>query len=43
MPFLSAAASYMLIVFLCIGLAESVAVRKRGTADAEAGVMLFES
>lgn len=43
MPFLSAAASYMLIVFLCIGLAESVAVRKRGTADAEAGVMLFEN
>lgn len=42
MPFLSAAASYMLVVFLCIGLTESVAVRKRGTADSNAGVMLFE-
>ncbi len=42
MPFLSAAASYMLVVFLCIGLVESVAVRKRGTADSEAGIMLFE-
>jgi rod shape determining protein RodA len=43
MPFLSAAASYMLIVFLCLGLAQSVAVRRRGSVAKEAGVMLFET
>jgi len=42
MPFLSAAASYLLIVFICIGLAQSVAVRRRGTVAKDAGVMLFE-
>ncbi len=42
MPFLSAAASYMLVVFLCVGLAESVAVRRRGLVDQAAGKMLFE-
>lgn len=41
-PFLSAAASYLMVVFLCIGLAESVAVRRRGTIARDAGVMLFE-
>lgn len=42
MPFLSAAASYMLVVFVCVGLAESVAVRRRGLVDQAAGKMLFE-
>ena len=42
MPFLSAAASYLMIVFICIGLAQSVAVRRRGTVAKDAGVMLFE-
>ncbi|HVM90347.1 MAG TPA: FtsW/RodA/SpoVE family cell cycle protein [Verrucomicrobiae bacterium] len=42
MPFLSAAASYLLVVFICIGLAQSVAVRRRGTVAKDAGVMLFE-
>lgn len=42
MPFLSAAASYMIVVFLCIGIAESVAVRRRGLVDQAAGHMLFE-
>lgn len=42
MPFLSAAASYMLMVFVCVGLAESVAVRRRGLVDQAAGKMLFE-
>lgn len=42
MPFLSAAASYMIVVFVCIGLAESVAVRRRGLVDQAAGKMLFE-
>jgi rod shape determining protein RodA len=42
MPFLSAAASYLLVVFICIGIAQSVAVRRRGTVAKDAGVMLFE-
>ncbi len=42
MPFLSAAASYLLVSFLAIGLAESVAVRRRGIASQEAGRILFE-
>ncbi|MEI7512184.1 MAG: FtsW/RodA/SpoVE family cell cycle protein [Candidatus Uhrbacteria bacterium] len=42
MPFLSAAASYLLIVFVCIGLAQSVAVRRRGTVAKDAGIMLLE-
>lgn len=42
MPFLSAAASYMLVVFVCVGLAESVAVRRRGLVDQSAGKMLLE-
>ncbi len=43
MPFLSAAASNLLVVYACIGLAQSVAVRRRGTTERGAGVMLFES
>jgi len=42
MPFLSAAASYLLVSYCAIGLAESVAVRRRGIASQEAGRMLFE-
>lgn len=42
-PFLSAAASYLLVVYVCIGLAQSVAVRRRGALERGAGVMLFES
>ena len=42
MPFLSAAASYLLVSFLAVGLAESVAVRRRGIMSQEAGRMLFE-
>lgn len=42
MPFLSAAASNLLVVYACIGLAQSVAVRRRGTVSKQAGVMLFE-
>ncbi len=42
MPFLSAAASYMVVVFVCVGLAESVAVRRRGPIDQSAGKILFE-
>lgn len=42
MPFLSAAASYLLVTFVAIGLAESVAVRRRGLVDQAAGKMLFE-
>ena len=42
MPFLSAAASYMLVVFVCVGLAESVALRRRGLVDQSAGKMLLE-
>ncbi len=43
MPFLSAAASNLLVIYACIGLAQSVAVRRRGTLERGAGVMLFES
>ncbi len=42
MPFLSAAASNLLVVYACIGLAQSVAVRRRGTLERGTGVMLFE-
>lgn len=42
MPFLSAAASYLLVSFIAIGLAESVAVRRRGIQAQEAGKVLFE-
>lgn len=42
MPFLSAAASYLLVSYLAIGLAESVAVRRRGVMSQEAGRVLFE-
>lgn len=42
MPFLSAAASYLLVSFMAIGLAESIAVRRRGVASLEAGKVLFE-
>lgn len=42
MPFLSAAASNLLVVYACIGLAQSVAVRRRGTLEKGTGVMLFE-
>ncbi|MDO8584010.1 MAG: FtsW/RodA/SpoVE family cell cycle protein [bacterium] len=31
LPFLSAAASYLLVAFFCIGIAESIAVRRRTT------------
>lgn len=43
MPFLSAAASNLLVVYACIGLAQSVAVRRRGTVERGTGVMLFET
>jgi rod shape determining protein RodA len=43
MPFLSAAASNLLVVYGCIGLAQSVAVRRRGTLEKGTGIMLFES
>ncbi len=42
MPFLSAAASYLLITFVAIGLAESIAVRRRATVDRKAVKLLFE-
>lgn len=42
MPFLSAAASNLLVVYVCIGLAQSVAVRRRGATEHGTGVMLFE-
>jgi rod shape determining protein RodA len=42
MPFLSAAASNLLVIYACIGLAQSVAVRRRGTLARGQGVMLFE-
>ncbi len=42
MPFLSAAASNLLVIYACIGLAQSVAVRRRGTLERGTGVMLFE-
>lgn len=42
MPFISAAASYLLVSMIAIGLAQSVAVRRRGFVDSSAGVMLFE-
>jgi len=42
MPFLSAAASNLLVVYVCIGLAQSVAVRRRGTLEHGTGVILFE-
>lgn len=43
MPFLSAAASNLLVIYACIGLAQSVAVRRRWTLERGQGVMLFES
>lgn len=43
MPFLSAAASNLLVIYACIGLTQSVAVRRRGTLERGQGVMLFES
>lgn len=42
MPFLSAAASYLLVTFLSVGLAQSVAVRRRGFSNHETSGMLFE-
>jgi rod shape determining protein RodA len=42
MPFLSAAASYLLVTFLAVGLAQSVAVRRRGLAHQDTVGTLFE-
>ena len=42
MPFVSAAASYLLVSMVAVGLAQSIAVRRRGFVDQSAGVMLFE-
>jgi rod shape determining protein RodA len=43
MPFLSAAASNLLVMYACIGLAQSIAVRRRVTLERGTGVMLFEN
>lgn len=41
-PFLSAAASFMITTYASIGIAQSVAVRRRRSTDAAAGTYLFD-
>lgn len=41
-PFLSAAASFMLTAFASIGIAESIAVRRRQTTEAATGAYFFD-